>query len=191
MGLLYVMPVSLDEVDRIEQKEESSGIVLKSYGLPLIFWGYLSAILIVLFAMGLSIQNTLSKMLTMDDVINKALALGVIGLFIFIPLSLLVMLFYEKLIEKNGEHLKVTHKIFWVPVWSKKYELNKENPFVINHYLDSPNVAKIENRKGYAAFKNQGYFRLYIQTQASKLILLDRHSRENDLQKIKDLLLSF
>ena len=53
MGLLFVMPVSEKETDRvsISDNENPPRKLLKSYGLPLIFWGYCLGILVTLFIM--------------------------------------------------------------------------------------------------------------------------------------------
>ena len=190
MGLLFILPVSLEETDRISIQNEKI-ITLKSYGLPLIFWGYLSAIIIVLFAMWLTIQGPLNTMLSNSVQINRVIAYAVIALFIIIPGSLLAIIFYEKVISKEKDMLTIIQKVFWIPLSKKTYQLNSQDSFSIKHFMDSPNVAKVENKQGHGGFKNQGYFQLFLNTKQDKQILMDRHSREADLVKIRDLLSSF
>ncbi len=181
------MPTSLKEVDRIHIQNKSQ-ISLKSYGLPLIFWGYFSAILIVLFTMFMIIQRPLFKMISMDDEINKVMAILALAVLLFIPLALFFLLFYEKTITKKLHSLTITQKVFWIPFTKKTFQLDDLDSFEIHHHLDSPNVAKIENKKELSSFKNQGYFKLFLKTKKKKLFLLDRHSREKDLQEIINLL---
>lgn len=190
MGLLFIMPASLEEVDRISIQNDKK-ITLKSYGLPLIFWGYLCAIIIVLFAMWLTIQGPLNTMLSNTDQINRMIAYGVLALFIFIPGFLFAILFYEKNISKEKNLLTIIQKVFWITLSKKTYHLNTQESFTISHHMDSPNVAKIENKEGHSGFKNQGYYQLFLKTDQDKFVLIDRHSRETDLVKIRDLLSSF
>lgn len=184
------MPVSEKEIDRIEINENENGksITLKSYGLPLIFWGYLAAILVVLFAMGLAIKGPMLKMLAMDDPLNKALAWIVFSTILAIPLGLLGFLFYEKLITKSGTKLSVTHKLFWIPIWKKSYELKENGSLTVEHFMDSPNVAKIEGKQDLRAFQNQGYYNLHAELSDNKFVLIDRHSRRADLNKLSEIL---
>ena len=190
MGLMYIMPVSEKEIDRIEINETKDGksITLKSYGLPLIFWGYLAGVLVILFAMGLAIKGPMIKMLEMDDPLNRALAWIVFATIIAIPLTLLGFLFYEKLITKVGTKLTVTHRLFWIPVYKKCFDLKKIDSLVVEHFLNSPNMAKIEGKQELRAFQNQGYYNLHAELSSNKFVLIDRHSRRADLNKLSEIL---
>lgn len=187
---MYIMPVSEQEIDRIEIKDTKDGksITLKSYGLPLIFWGYLAGILVVLFAMGLAIKGPMTKMLTMEDPLNQALAWIVFATILAIPLGLLGFLFYEKLITKKDKTITLTHRLFWIPVWKRSYELKEKDSLSVEHFMDSPNVAKIEGKQELRAFQNQGYYNLHAQLSNNKFILIDRHSRRADLNKLSEIL---
>ena len=187
---MYIMPVSEQEIDRIEIKDTKDGksITLKSYGLPLIFWGYLAGILVVLFAMGLAIKGPMMKMMQMQDPLNRALAWLVFATILAIPLGLLGFLFYEKLISKSGTNLTVTHRVFWIPIWKRSYQLKNSDSLSVEHYMDSPNVAKIEGKQELRAFQNQGHYNLHAQLQNNKFILVDRHSRRADLKKLSEIL---
>ena len=155
---MYIMPVSEKETDRVEIKDTKEGksITLKSYGLPLIFWGYLAGILVVLLAMGLAIKGPMTKMLTMEDPLNQALAWVVFATILAIPLGLLGFLFYEKIITKSGTQLIITHKLFWIPIWKKTYKLKNPDSLQVEHFLDSPNVAKINGKQELRALSKSG-----------------------------------
>jgi hypothetical protein len=190
MGLMYIMPVSEKETDRVEIKDTKEGksITLKSYGLPLIFWGYLAGILVVLLAMGLAIKGPMTKMLTMEDPLNQTLAWIVFATILAIPLGLLGFLFYEKTITKSGTQLIITHKLFWIPIWKKTYKLKNPDSLLVEHFLDSPNVAKIDGKQELRAFQNQGYYNLHAQLENDRFVLIDRHSRRSDLNKLSQIM---
>ena len=186
MGLLYPFPASESEVDRIDQTESS--ITLKTYGLPMIFWGYLAAFMVVLFAMILAIKGPLMKMMTSGDFINEKLAYLVLFTLFIIPMVSIMALFYEKWLHKSGDDLTVIHRVFFLPVLKKRYELDKNTPFVVDHFMDSPNIAKLEKKPEMRAFEKQRHFLLRAHLKNQKFIVLDRHSRKADLVKISELL---
>ena len=105
MGLMYVFPATEEETNRVEKSDDNS-ITLKSYGLPLVFWGYLVAIFAVIFIMFIAIKDPLKKILSSSDDINKIIALAVIGLLVIIPIILLCFYFYEKRITKKEKSSK-------------------------------------------------------------------------------------
>lgn len=181
------MPVDESEKDRLGTTE-NGGIILKSYGLPMIFWGYLAAIMVVLLAMTVAIKGPLMKLYYGEDALNSALAL-IVGLtMIAIPTILLFAYFYEKWISKQGDKLTLIYRFFFIPVFKKSYQLESKNAFSVGHFMDSPNMARIQGRDDMRGFMNKGYFELFFRTKAGKEILLDRHSRKADLEKIKALL---
>lgn len=185
-----MFPVSEQEQDRIdiETNTQNKSITLKTYGLPMIFWGYLLAILVVIGAMYMAISGAIDKLLQTGDSINIALSYAVIFILIGLPTTLLALYFYEKLIKKSGELLIITHKVFWVPVWQKSIKLESPESIEINHFMDSPNVAKMRKDSDMKGFENKGYFELFATSSTGKKIFLDRHSRKADVLKIRDLL---
>ncbi|MGZ3787268.1 MAG: hypothetical protein ACXVLQ_02025 [Bacteriovorax sp.] len=191
MGLMYLFPVSDDEGDRTEIISNASDgkktIVLKTYGLPMIFWGYLAASLIVLASMWLASKSALEKLLSYPDPSLKALGLLVEGTLVLTPVILLGFFFYEKQIQKSGKNLKLIYKVFFIPIFSKHISLDTEDSFQVDHFMDSPNLAKIHNKEELKAFENKGYFELHAMSNG-KGLFIDRHSRKADLLKIKDLL---
>lgn len=195
MGLMYIFPVSDDaaEGDRVEIKD--SKITLKTYGLPMIFWGYLVAVLSVVIIMWLASRAVVLKLLTYtDDPTLVFLGHLVQWTLILIPFALLCFFFYEKQLSKKNDELTLIYKVFFIPFWSKKFKLKSKESLNVNHFMDSPNMAKIRSRQGLPSmesmkgFENKGYFELNITTADNKSVNIDRHSRKVDLVKMKDLL---
>lgn len=190
MGLLYVMPVSENEIDRVEVVESEIGKIVhvKSYGLPLIFWGYLMAILAVIFIMAIAIKEPLAKVLAGEDMINRIIGYTVLAILLIAPAGLISFFFYEKILSKNGNQLTVSHKVFWIPVWKKKLVLKSQDALTLEHYLDSPNMARIQNKEDMKGFANKGYFELFAILENEKLVRIDRSSQRYELGKLKDFL---
>ena len=188
---MFPMPVNEDERDFVEQPE-GGGIVLKSYGLPPIFWGYLAGLLTVLAFLYVAIQAPLSKIMASPNALDALLGYCSVLLFLAIPTVSLGFYFYEKSIFKKGLLLGIKHKIFWLPVLTKTYTLSlRPQPFVVDHHLDSPNMAKIQSNASLRAFQNQGYYVLSFFDEAQNKHYLDRHSRKADLKKLAALLERF
>jgi len=185
MGLLYIMPIELDEVDRVRVKEDT--LLLKSYGLPLIFWGYLAAVLIVIFAMGIAIVDPLFKLYQTNDAINQALVLVCSVTLIGVPFGFIALFFIEYRLEKNKNTLKKSYHLFGVPIYVKKLSLDAQKSFEVIHHLDSPNMAKMQGDEELRGFQNKGYFVLTAKT-STKTVWVDRSSRKTDLIKLKNLL---
>lgn len=185
-----MFPVSEDEQDRIDYIEEngSKAIVLKTYGLPLIFWGYLIAILTVVGAMFMAVMGPINKLIATGDSINIYLAYLVLTTIIALPTVLVSLYFYEKLLTKRGDKLTVTHRFFWIPLWRKVINLKSSDSIDLNHFLDSPNVAKMRRDAAMKGFENKGYFETYATDKNDKKIFIDRHSRKADMIKLCELL---
>jgi hypothetical protein len=186
MGLVFQTPIELNDLDdRI--KVVDGKLILRTYGLPMIFWGYLLAVFAVLFFMILAIKVPLMTVLKGDDQINRILGICVLTLFIVGPSTLLAFYFYEKEISKKGQQLIVKHKVFFIPF--KTYKLSLDNQeIVLEHFLDSPNMAVQEKRDGMKGFENRGYFKLVAKNQSGKDILIDRNGRRGEMKKLKSLL---
>lgn len=187
MGLMYLMPTEENESERILIDLEKKKVTLKSYGLPWVFWGYLGAVLVVIFAMYLAISGPIEKLRAGEDQINLILSYIVEGSLILTPLVLLGFFFYEKILEKNGNSITIYHRVFFLPLYKKTFQLESNDHLSVNHFMDSPNIAKLQNRPELKGFENKGYFELHALVNG-KLILIDRHSRKADLIKIKELL---
>ncbi|RPJ73519.1 MAG: hypothetical protein EHM20_12115, partial [Alphaproteobacteria bacterium] len=162
MGLMYIFPVDLDDQERTELLNdpisEKEILVLKTYGLPMIFWGYLAAALVVVMMMWLAARPVIAKLLSYnDDASLVGLGHLVQSTLILIPLVLLAFFFYEKHIQKSGNKLTLIYKIFFMPIWSKKITLDDSTALNVDHFMDSPNVAKIHNKAELRGFENKGY----------------------------------
>lgn len=186
MGLLYVMPVDESEVDRVKVTTtgEIKKISLKSYGLPMVFWAYLACILIFLTAMFIAVKAPLLKMASGEDALNRMLAYASAGILSSIPLILLAGYFYEKVIEKSGNTIWISHRIFLLPIYLKAYHFKNGPKFVVESFLDSPNMAKLNNLPESRGFQNKGYFTLRAKDENTNL-RLDRFSRKSDLIKLQ------
>jgi hypothetical protein len=195
MGLMYVFPVNTDEVDRVEILSSPTGttptLVLKSYGLPMVFWSYLAASLIVIGTMWLAGKAAIHKLISYPDATLRALGFLVEYTLILTPLFLLALYFYEKQLRKNKTSLTLVYKVFFIPIWFKKILLQSPDSFSVAHFMDSPNMAKIYNKAELKAFENKGYFELHATDISGKNVLIDRHSRKADLVKMMVLLSRF
>ena len=95
--------------------------------------------------------------------------------------------FWEKQIRKSGNKLTIVFKIFFIPIYRKNFLLDAVDALSVDHFMDSPNVAKIHNKAELKQFENRGYFELHAISNG-KSYLIDRHGRKADLLKMKDLL---
>jgi hypothetical protein len=184
MGLLYPLPHSEAEAPFFQRKGEK--LILRTYGLPYLFWGYFFAALLVLAVMYLLIHAPLLKMFASDDGWNKILALTVWSFFLGLPSICLGFFFYEKRLIKEGQKISVVHRLFYLPVWRKTYQLTSSE-LTIDHYMGTPNMARLQNEKGSRGFQNHGYFELKAQTDKGEVVL-DRDSRRHEMKKIKSIL---
>ena len=187
MGLFYVFPISESESDRFEILE-GLGLCLKTYGPPLIFWGYFAAILTLLGLMALALGDSLGVALRSGDLLNQGITVLVIGLFISLPLLLLGLLFYEKRVQKRGTSLKVTHALFGLSLFSTSYELKAFDSFFVRPFLGSPNMAKKANAPSLRGFQNQGYFKLFALGLEGEEIEIDRHGQKKALVRMGEFL---
>ena len=195
MGLMYIFPVTdnADEGDR--STVVNSALVLKTYGLPMIFWGYLVAAVSVIVIMWLASHAVILKLLSYADDPTMVFLGHLVQWTLFsAPVIMLSFFFYEKMLVKKGDILTVYHRLFFIPFWKRTYKLNSLDSIHVNHFMASPNMAKLRNAQGInnpeamKQFENKGYFELNITTNKNKTVNIDRHSRKADLLKLKELL---
>lgn len=186
MGLLYVFPVGEDEADFVSKSENA--LVLKTYGLPYIFWFYALCSIAVVFFMFLAIKEPVLKLIQLGDETDATLGYSLLTFIGLIPLFVLAFFFYEKRIVKRGPEIKLIHKVFWITVFSEKFILDETDALTVESFLSSPNVARMKNDEGTVGFQNKGYFILWLKSKDGKRIQIDRHSRKADLDKMKALL---
>lgn len=185
MGLLFQMPVEHNELDdRIQSSDKM--LRVRSYGLPMIFWGYLLAIFAVLFFMILAIKDPLYRAYQGPDEINRVIALIVFAILTLAPIILLSVYFYEKELTLHGHDFTIRHKIFFIPIKSHKITLQNDSLY-LEHYLESLNVAAQEKKQGMAGFENRGYYKLMVKDANGKEYLVDRNSRRGEMRKLKEL----
>ena len=95
MGLMYVLPATEEETERLDIVDKKR-ITLKSYGLPMIFWGYLAAAFTIALFMFLAVKGPMTQMINGEDTLNKFIGLAMYLIFIISPIITLGFYFYEK-----------------------------------------------------------------------------------------------
>ncbi len=186
MGLLYVFPVGEDETDFVEKKNDT--LILKTYGLPYIFWFYAACVIVVIFFMFLAIKEPVLKLIDLGDETDAMLGYSLLTFIGLLPVAVFAFFFYEKRLTKKGKELGVVHRVFGLPVFSEKFSLESGDELKVEPFLSSPNVARLQGGEDSAGFQNKGYFVLWLKSREGKKIQLDRHSRKVDLDKLKALL---
>lgn len=186
MGLMYVFPVAEDETDFYDKKGET--LILKTYGLPYIFWIYALCSVVVIFFMFLAIKAPVLKLIQLGDQTDATLGYSFLSFIGFLPLFIFAFFFYEKRIIKHKDQISLVHKVFGITVLKQKFQVEKSDSLSVESFLTSPNVARIKSSDENLGFQNKGYFVLWIKDKNGKKIQIDRHSRKADLDKLKALL---
>ncbi|HXH30231.1 MAG TPA: hypothetical protein VNJ01_05410 [Bacteriovoracaceae bacterium] len=186
MGLMYVFPVSEEEEGFAVRSEE--GLTLKTYGLPYLFWVYALCSIAVILFMFLAIKAPVLKLVALGDETDATLGYGLLSLVGLLPVMILLFFFYEKRLVKKKALLRMEHRILGMRIFSEKLILDSSDELTVAPYLSSPNIAKIKAEADTVGFQNKGYFVLWLQHKSGKKILIDRHSRKADLDKLKSLL---
>ena len=187
MGLLYVFPVSEEETDFVIKKDDQ--LILKTYGLPYIFWIYAICAVLVVFFMFLAIKEPILKLISLGDETDALLGYSLLTIVGLMPVFTFAFFFYEKRITRKKNELGLEHRVFGLKVFSEKFLLEKDDQLEITNFVDSPNIARMKNTPESMGFQNRGYFTLNLRSADGKKILLDRHNRKVDLEKLKELLL--
>jgi hypothetical protein len=186
MGLLYVFPVSDEETDFVIRGPDS--VTVKSYGLPYIFWIYAICAVLVVFFMFLAIKAPVLKLIELGDDTDATLGYSLLGFIGLSPLAIFAFFFYEKRIVRKGGAISMQYRLFGLQVFSETFVLESGDALTVEPFLDSPNVARMKNSPESTGFQNKGYFVLWLKAPDGKKILLDRHSRKADLEKLRALL---
>lgn len=194
---MYIFPTSdaPEEGDRAEQKD--GAIILRTYGLPMIFWGYFLAAASVVFLMWFASRDIIQKLISYDDPSLYLLGHLVQWFLILSPFVALCFFFYEKVITKKATNLSITYRLFFIPFFKKNYQLQSHDSLEVNHFLASPNMAKlrrqqgIDNAEALKHFETKGYFELDLVDKAGRKINFDRHSRKADLIKLREILIKY
>ena len=182
MGLIFQFQ------KQYSKKSDTSGIYLKTLHLPVYFWGYLAASLVILAGLYLAATGPLGVMLRSNDKFNYLLARATQVTVFTLPFILLVFFFYCKSLHKLNNKLTVYHKIFGITLLKSNLKLQHPEAFEIDHCLDSPNLARKRGIPEERAFANNGFYRLKAHLAESKHIYIDRHSQKSPLVQLKNTL---
>lgn len=192
MGLMYVFPVSEEETDFVKLELSPTGkaskVTLKSYGLPYIFWAYAAGAMMMVGFMFLGVREPLLKLIELGDEVDTMLGYSLFGFLALIPLTTFAFFFYEKRIIKEQNQIKLIYRVYGIPVFTETFKINSNDDFWVDHFLDSPNVARMKGGEESQGFQNKGYFTLWMKTADGKKIMVDRHSRKVDVDKLLALL---
>lgn len=187
MGLMYVFPVSEEETDFAIRRE--GALILKTYGLPYIFWAYALASVLVLFFMFFAIKEPVLKLMSLGDETDTTLGYTLLGFVGLLPLVIFSFFFYEKRIVVKGKELGLEHRLFGLRVFSEKFLLEPGDELEITNFIDSPNVARMKNTPESLGFQNRGYFTLKLRARDGRTFMIDRHNRKVDLEKLREMIL--
>jgi hypothetical protein len=192
MGLLYPLPSQTDEKDFLLLDHDPSGqikkMVMRSYGLPWLFWGYAFACLMVIVLLFLAVKAPLLKLISLGDETDHLLGYSLMVFIALLPLTILGFLFYEKRITVSKNGIELRHFVFGLSFFKEIFSLSDIQALEIKHHLDSPNMAKIIGDQNKTAFQNRGYSQLFLNRYEKSPILIDRHSQRRELEKIKILI---
>lgn len=186
MGLMYPFPISTDETDFAIRDEKS--LVLKTYGLPYIFWIYALCSVAMIFVMFIAVKAPVLKLIELGDQTDSILGYSLLSFIGILPVFIFTFFFYEKRIVATPRSLKLEHRIFGLAFYTKQFQLEGTDNLDVESFLNSPNVARMKNNSSEQGFQNKGYFVLWLRHDSGKKVLIDRHSRKADLIKLKDLL---
>lgn len=186
MGLMYVFPVSTEETDFVIKEDGKT--VLKTYGLPYVFWFYAFCSVLVVFFMFLAIKAPVLKLVELGDDTDATLGYSLLSLIGMAPVIIFSFFFYEKRIVRFKNELDMEYRLFGLRVYKERYELESGDSLMIDSFISSPNVARSRNEKEDLGFQNKGYFILWLTTKDGRRVLIDRHSRKVDLEKLKVLI---
>lgn len=186
MGLMYLFPVSTEETDFAIKKENS--LILKTYGLPYIFWIYAICSVAIVFFMFLAVKAPVLKLIELGDETDTLLGNTLLTFIGVIPVFIFAFFFYEKRLIAGRSTLGIEHRIFGIKVFSEKFQIESGDEFLVEPFLKSPNVARMKGNPEDKGFQNKGYFVLWLSPKSGNKVLIDRHSRKVDLEKLKELL---
>jgi hypothetical protein len=186
MGLMYPFPVSTEEADFIVKKDKT--LTLKTYGLPYIFWIYALCSLAVVFFMFLAIKAPVHKLIELGDETDALLGNSLLTFIGSLPILIFAFFFYEKRIVAGPQSLRLEYRIFGLRFFSETFQFAPGDHLTVEPFLTSPNVARMKANSDQQGFQNKGYFVLWLKRSDESRIMIDRHSRKVDLEKLKGLL---
>lgn len=186
MGLFYMFPNS-DEREFV--LEEGNTIFLRTFGLPYIYWLYVSiSFIFSLFLFSWTYELVL-KLFSSENFLDKTLG-GFVIITLLTILSLLVsFLFYEKRISFNKEKmlLKISHNIFNIGVKVSYIYVSENSPFKVVHHIDAINLRSKKKHELVTNYET-GYYELYVKDVNNQLFYLDRNPFKKNLIFLKEIL---
>jgi hypothetical protein len=183
---MYPFPISLEETDFAEKKDQQ--LILKTYGLPYIFWIYAILSVAVIFFMFLAIKDPVLKLVELGDETDATLGYSLLAFIGATPLIIFSFFFYEKRLIAGKNLLRIEHRLFGMKYMAETILFDDQDELKVEPFLASPNVARMKGGEEAAGFQNKGYFVLWLENKAGKKVQIDRHSRKADLEKLKGLL---
>ena len=136
MGLLYPFPVDSDETDHVISGNHT--LLLKSYGLPYLFWGYLLGGLSVIALLSVLSWPLLTKMLSSQDSLNVTLAIFSFLVLLGTPLGFTLFFFIEFRLLKKGNTIIKSLYLLGLPLYRRSFQLRSEQPFEIEPFFGTP-----------------------------------------------------
>ncbi len=186
MGLMYSLPISLNEKDFAEVKGNT--LFLRTYGLPYVFWIYLVCALIFYFLICLFSFQLLQKLMQMGG-LDQIIAYAIAIFLAILPIITLGFFFYYREITISPNTIIAKSNLFFIPI-KKRILKSNQIVFEIISHLDSANIAKQNPSQENLGFQNKGYFILFAYSDSQK-IQIDRSSSKADLTKIQEMIEKF
>jgi len=189
MGLIYQFPIDDSDSHYVQKAEKL--ILIKSYGLPKIFWiygGLVSTVLIILMRI---IYPSLIQLWITGESLDKILVASA-SIFLLLTIIGLISAFYIQF------HLEIKPNSFskFFTIFGMKWKIFTIDEFLeteckIHHFLGTPNLARINKDIELKNFENKGYFELIYSASNQSFIVIDRSSRKDDLIELKKLINQF
>ena len=88
-------------------------------------------------------------------------------------------------IKKGSNTLIIKHHFFGIKFTNKIQNIQQIN---VEHFLSSPNMAKINTNDKTKSFENRGHFILYAILDDNSQVKLDRHTNKVDLIGLMNLI---
>ncbi len=189
MGLLYLFPTNSNESEYVTIKQDAQyqTVTIKSYGLPWIFWVYAAAAILLLGILSSSVYSPMLKLLSIATIADKILILSFVATLVLVFLSIITFLYWQIHIIVTKDSVSIEYRPFGLKIFKKSLKKDATFTLQVMHFLESPNMARMQQDERYKDFQNKGYFELMASNQNGK-ILIDRSSRKQDLEDLLQLM---
>lgn len=189
MGLLYLFPTDSNETEYVIVNKDAQyrTVTIKSYGLAWIFWVYAAAAIALLAILFLSIYNPMLKLLSIATVVDKVLIFSFVLTLLAVLIAIITLLYWQIHLVVNNDSLSIEYRPFGVRIFKRSIKKDENFSLKVLHFLESPNIARMEQDERFKEFQNKGYFELFASNKEQKL-LIDRSSRKQDLEDLLSLM---